>query len=151
MTTTPAQAGRSRVPAVFAVLGILAALIAGGTVYYTQFYKVTAGDTPERVVEKFLTAVFADDEPDLAQVGAVICDDWDPAAAVQRTTSTIRANSHVSWQDIIRLSSEEGRVVVEATITVTPIGDEDPSDAQGWAFGVVDEDGWRVCDARPIV
>jgi hypothetical protein len=150
VSITLAEAPRSRVPAVFAVLGILAALIVGGTVYYTQFYKVASGDTPEQVVGKFLTAVFAD-KPDNAQVGALVCDNWDPAAAVQKTRGNIRANAHVSWQDIIRLSTGEGRVVVEATITVTPIGDEDPSTSKGWAFDVVDERGWRVCEARPIV
>lgn len=150
MSITLPASRRSRVPAVFAVLGILSALIVGGTVYYTQFYKATSGGTPEEVVDKFLTAVFAD-EPDLTEVGALVCDNWDPAAAVQRTTSSVRSNVHVSWQDIIRLSTEGGRAVVEATITFTPIGDEDPSQARGWAFHMVDQDGWRVCEARPIV
>ena len=150
MSITLPASRRSRVPAVFAILGILSALIVGGTVYYTQFYKTSARDTPEQVVEKLLTAVFVDD-PDMVQVGRLTCESWDVEAAVQRITSNIRANTHVSWQDIIRLSTGEARVVVAATLTITPIGDEDPSVSRGWAFDMVDEDGWRVCDAHPVV
>jgi hypothetical protein len=150
VSITLAEAPRSRVPAVFAFLGILAALIAGGAFYYTEIYTKTTGATPEEVVEEFLTAVFAE-TPDLARVDAVICDSWDPAAAVERTTSQVPADATVGWEEIQRLSTDEDRVVVEATITLTPFADEEPSDFLGWTFNLVDEEGWRVCEAHEIV
>jgi hypothetical protein len=150
VSITLPEARRSRVPAVFAVLGILAGLFAGGTYYYTQIYTKESGASPEEVVDDFLTAVFAA-QPDLAEVDALICASWDPAAAVERATSQIPREATAGWQDIQRLSTAEHRVVVEATITLTPFADEEPSDFIGWTFNLVDEDGWRVCEAREIV
>lgn len=145
--TLPA-ARRSRVPAAFAILGILAALIAGGTYYYTQLYPATNRTPPEEIVDEFLTAVF---EPDLDSVDAVVCASWDPAAAVERVTSQIPAHATVGWEEIHVLRTDEARVIVEATITLTPFADTEPSDFIRWTFNLVDEGGWLVCEARKIV
>jgi hypothetical protein len=150
VSITLPEARRSRVPAAFAVLGILAALTAGGALYYNDVYRTSAGNSPETVVGKFLTAVFAT-PPDLAGVGAAVCDSWDPASAVKHVTSQIPADAKAGWKDIQRMTTDTGSVVVEATITLTPFADQDPSDFEGWTFNLVDQKGWRVCEARPIV
>jgi hypothetical protein len=143
VTETPAK---SRAPLVFALLGILAALAAGGAFAYREWWgRNDLG--PEQTVDEFLTAVFAHDE---ARAGAVICESWDPAQAVRRTRSAIPVGANVSWDDIRLLSASEGRAVVSATIGLRPFSDEEISDSIPWTFNLVDESGWRVCEARPL-
>lgn len=143
MTETPA---RSRAPLVFALLGILAALAAGGAFAYREWWG--RNDlTPEQTVDEFLTAVFAHNED---RADEVICESWDPAQAVQRTTSAIPTGANVSWDDIRLLSASEERAVVSATIGLRPFSDEEISDSIPWTFNLVDESGWRVCEARPL-
>lgn len=143
MTETPAK---SRAPLFFALLGILAALAAGGAFAYREWWGRNEL-TPEQTVDEFLTAVFAHDEE---RADAVICESWDPAQAVQRTTSAIPVGANVSWDDIRLLSASEERAVVSATLGLRPFSDEEISDSVPWTFNLVDESGWRVCEARPL-
>ena len=56
----------------FAILGILAGLVAAGTIYYREYYnRPTTVATPEQTVDTFLTAVF-ENFADPAQTAAVV-------------------------------------------------------------------------------
>ncbi len=145
-TPAPTVRSRSRAPLVFAILGLLAALAVGGAYYYRE---VLARNelTAEQTVDEFLTAVFAGDE---ARAADVVCASWDAEQAIQRTRAAIPTGANVSWDEIRLLSATEGRAVVQARIGLRPFSDEEISDHVGWTFNLVDESGWRVCEARPV-
>jgi hypothetical protein len=131
---------------VFALLGLLAALAAGGAYAYRE---VLARNelTPEQTVDAFLAAVFS---LNVERAGEVVCESWDPEQAIQRTTSAIPIGANVSWTDLRLVSASEGRAVVRATLGLRPYYDDEISDSVQWTFNLVDEAGWRVCEARPL-
>jgi hypothetical protein len=134
----------------FAILGILAGLVAAGTIYYREFYnRPTTAATPEQTVDAFLTAVFKNFS-DPAQTAAVVCSGWDPADAILQTRGEVPTGATVGWKDIRVLNGTVDRATVGATITLTPFADQEPSDFESWSFGLVAQDGWRVCEAEPI-
>lgn len=137
---------RSRTPLVFAILGLLAALAAGGAYAYREWWGRT-DRTPQQAVDEYLTAVFAHDK---ARAAAVICDSWDAEQAIRRTTSSIPTGANVSWDDLRLLSTTDDRSVVVATLGLRPFSDEEISDTVEWTFNLVDEGGWRVCEAQPL-
>jgi hypothetical protein len=136
----------------FAVLGIVAGLVAGGTIYYREFYNKPAEVvTPEQTVEQFLTAVFRE-FTDPSKTAAVVCPGWDPADAIVSTRAEVPTGATVGWRDVRLMNGTDQRAVVGATITLTPFADTEPSDFESWSFSVVasGDDGWRVCAASPI-
>jgi hypothetical protein len=143
VTQSPA---RSKAPVVFAILGLLAALAAGGAYAYQQLWDRN-GRSPEQTVDAFLTAVF---NRDVAGTSEVVCDDWEPNQAIARTLGAIPIGANVSWEEIRLLSTTEERAVVQATLGLRPFFDEEISDRIHWTFNLVDEHGWRVCEARPL-
>ena len=143
MTQTPP---RSRAPLVFAILGLLAALTAGGAYAYREWWG-RSQLTPEQTVDEFLTAVFARNEE---RAAAVVCESRDPQQAIRRTIAAIPKGANVSWDGIRLLSADDERAVVRATLGLRPFFDEEISDTVQWTFNLVDESGWRVCEARPL-
>jgi hypothetical protein len=131
---------------VFALLGLLAALAAGGAYAYREVLARTER-TPEQTVDAFLAAVFSQN---VERTGEVVCESWDPEQAVQRTNAAIPVGANVSWTDLRLLSASEERAVVRATLGLRPFQDEEISDSIHWTFNLVDEAGWRVCEARPL-
>jgi hypothetical protein len=145
-TPTPTPS-RSRAPLIFAILGVLAALIIGGAYVYRD-YLGRSQLTPEQTVDEFLTAVFTARNADRA--AAVVCDGWDPEQAIRRTRAAIPDGANVSWDRIRLISADDDRAVVRATLGLRPFYDEEISDTVQWTFNLVDEKGWRVCEARPL-
>ena len=134
----------------FAILGVMAGLVAAGTIYYREFYNRPATVvSPEQTVDQFLTAVFTN-FTDPAQTAAVVCSGWEPADAILGTRAEVPTGAKVGWQDIQLLNATNTRATVAATITLTPFADEEPSDFKSWSFGLVAQDGWRVCQAGPV-
>jgi hypothetical protein len=131
---------------IFAILGVLAALVVGGAYVYRE-YTGRSQLTPEQTVDEFLTAVFA---RNTERVGAVVCDGWDPEQAIRRTRAAIPVGANVTWDRIRVLSADDDRAVVRATLGLLPFYDEEVSDTVQWTFNLVDEGGWRVCEARPL-
>ena len=131
---------------IFAILGILAALTVGGAYVYREWLG-RSQLTPEQTVDEFLTAVFA---VDTERVGAVTCAGWDPEQAIRRTRAAIPTGANVTWDRIRVITADEDRAVVRATLGLRPFFDEEISDTVQWTFNLVDEGGWRVCEARPL-
>jgi hypothetical protein len=131
---------------IFAILGILAALTASGA-YVSREWLGRSQLTPEQTVDEFLTAVFA---ADTERVAAVTCDGWDPQQAIRRTRLAVPKGANVTWDGIRVLTADGERAVVRATLGLRPFFDEDVSDTVQWTFNLVDEKGWRVCEARPL-
>lgn len=140
------RTSRSRAPLVFALLGLLAALAAGGAYVYREVLG-RADLTPEQTVDEFLTGVFSHN---VERVAGVVCESWDAERAIARTTAAIPVGANVSWEELRVLEAREGRAMVRATLGLRPFYDEEISDTIQWTFNLVDEGGWRVCEARPL-
>ena len=147
MSQTSPAVRRSRAPLTFAILGLLAAL-AGGGAYLYHLRQETSRLTPEQTVNAFLMAVFSNGTPE--KVAADVCSSWDPQQAIDRTKAQVPDGARVSWDNIRTLTQGNGRAVARARLGLIPFQDAEPSDYVQWTFNLVDEDGWRVCDAQPL-
>jgi hypothetical protein len=139
---------KGRAPLIFALAGVLIALVAGGAYIYKQ--AVTPPPrTPEETITEFLTAVFL--AKDATRVSAVVCASWDPVDALERTAKEVDARATVSWDEIRLLSATEDRVSARARLGLRLRDDNQPAFYRQWRFSLVQENGWRVCEARPFV
>jgi hypothetical protein len=134
-------------PQIFAIVGIVIALAATG------LYLGTRADpaprlSPEETVREFLSAVFL--ASDAQRVGAVVCASWDPVDAIARTTREIDQGTHVSWDEVAVVTSSEDRASAKARLGLRLRDDNQISVRRQWRFNLVNENGWRVCDARPF-
>ena len=134
-------------PLIFALLGVIVALAAGGIYLFRQVEKAPAL-TPEETVSAFLTAVFLSADPQKASL--VVCSNWDPADAIARTTRAVPQGAHVSWGDLTVVTIGDARVTVRGSLGIRMSDDSRPSSFVQWRFTLVDESGWRVCEARPL-
>jgi hypothetical protein len=105
--------------------------------------------TPEETITEFLTAVFL--AKDATRVSAVVCASWDPVDALERTAKEVDARATVSWDEIRLLSATEDRVSARARLGLRLRDDNQPAFYRQWRFSLVQENGWRVCEARPFV
>ena len=145
-TASPARQ-TSRAPLIFALLSIVVALAAGGLYLFRQVEK-SPSLTPEETVSAFLSAVFLSADPQKAS--SVVCSNWEPADAIARTSSAVPDGAHVSWGDLKIVTNAESRVTVRGSLGIRMPDDSRPSSFVQWRFTLVDEDGWRVCEARPL-
>lgn len=128
-------------------MGVVIALATTGLYLFTRA-DAPARLTPEETVREFLSAVFL--AGDGQRVGAVICSSWDPSDAITRTTREIEDGAHVSWDQITVVSTNGDRVSAKARLGLRLRDDTQPSLYRQWRFSLVDENGWRVCEARPF-
>jgi flagellar basal body-associated protein FliL len=142
----PRQKGRASL--IFAMLGVIVALVAGG-LYVTRQIDGPQTLTPEQTVNEFLSAVFL--ATDTQRVGAVVCKSWDPNDAIVRTRQAVPEDAHVSWDEITVASTNDGRTTVRARLGLRLRDDSRPTSFEQWRFALVDEAGWRVCEARPLI
>jgi hypothetical protein len=140
----------TRGPWLFAVAGVIAALVAGGLYFWRAKPPAPTTSTPTQVVDEFLTAVFVARDPD--RVAPVICDGWAPADAIARTTKDFDLSLvRVGWADLRVVTSSEQRATVSARLEIRRTEDVRTPVSRLWRFNLVDENGWRVCDASPMV
>jgi hypothetical protein len=134
--------------AAFAIVGVVLALTAGGFYIYRV---ATAPDraTPEAVVEQFLEAVFVQNNSD--QLAPLLCSTWEPLRAMTWVTSQVDPRARMSWAEIVVVQADRERVNVLAELGYQLPGDAQPSAHRQWRFRLFNEDGWRVCDARPFI
>lgn len=137
-----------RAPLVIAVVGIVAAL-AAGAVLYLRGRAEPPMRTPEATVQEFLAAVFLAEDPQ--RVAEVVCASWDPIDAIERTTGEVDPDVRVTWDGVGVVTTEPGRITVRARLGLRQLEDVRPADMEQWRFTLVDQDGWRVCEARPLV
>ncbi len=149
--TAPAQPQtrqKGRAPLIFALLGVIVALVAGG-LYVTRQIDGPQRRTPEETVNEFLSAVFLGTDPE--RTGAVVCKSWEPNEAIVRTREAVPDGAHVSWDEVKVASTSDGRTTVRARLGLRLSDDSRPSSFEQWRFTLVDEGGWRVCEARPLI
>ena len=137
-----------RAPLVIAVVGIVAALTAAGLLYLRNRAEPQMR-TPEATVQEFLAAVFLAEDPQ--RVAEVVCTSWDPIDAIERTTGAVSPDVRVVWDGIGVVTTEPGRITVRARLGLREADEVRPSEMVQWRFTLVDQDGWRVCEARPLV
>lgn len=132
---------------IFALLGIVVALAVGGAFYYRQSHAAPAR-TPEETVREFLAAVFLANSAE--RVTAVTCATWDANDALIQTASQVEPGASVSWDQVEIISGTTDRANVRARLGIRLRDDVQPSTYRFWRFQLLDQDGWRVCDARPL-
>jgi len=144
------RAPMGRAPVIFALLSLVLA-VGAGAVFVLHRSAAPAELTPEQTVNEFLSAVFLSADP--GQAGAVVCAGWSGQDAVSRTTQQVESGAHVSWdKDQVRLIA-----IADTTASVTAQlrqrlpDDKQPSLSVEWQFQLKKENGWRVCEARPLV
>jgi len=143
----PARPKPARTPQIFAIIGVVVALAAASLYLFTKD-EAPARLTPEQAVGEFLSGVFLSADP--ARVSPVVCASWNPSDAISRTTGAVEAGAHVSWDEIAIVSSSDARASATARLGIRLRDDTGVSVRRKWRFNLVDEDGWRVCDARPL-
>jgi hypothetical protein len=137
-----------RFPLAFAGLAVLIAVAAGAFVLLRgEPHEVTR--TPEETVREFLAAVFLAEDPN--RVAAVVCDNWVPADAVERTRAEIPRSIRVSWDEFAEVTADSQRITLRARLGLRRADDLRPTSFAQWRFHLVKQDSWRVCEARPFV
>jgi hypothetical protein len=131
---------------IFAVVGIAVALVMGGI--YLARQTATPRLTPEETVDGFLGAVFLTSSAD--RLSRFVCGNWDPDDALSRTSKQVDAAARVSWDEIRVVSSDGSRANLRARLGLRLRDDVRPAVYQQWHFTLVNEDGWRVCEAQPF-
>jgi hypothetical protein len=139
--------GSGRRLVIFAIVGVVLALAAGGFYIYRV---ATAPEraTPETVVEQFLDAVFVQNNAD--QLAPLLCSTWQPQRAMTWVTSQVDPRARMSWDEIVVVQADRERANVLVELGYQFPGDAQPSAHRQWRFRLFDENGWRVCDARPF-
>ena len=140
--------------------GIVALLCLGGVGVFVSLYdsateiKRTA---PDAVVDSFLRSYLVD--RDDTEAALYTCKSGLDLAAVAalRTELVNREKEfdvkvNVSWSSLMVSGGVEDKrsVATDLIISGTKNGDTLSRRTESWAFGVVDEDGWRVCSTSKV-
>lgn len=128
------------------VIGFLA--VVGGAVGFVVYDRVTAIDrsTPNISVQRFLTAVFVEAEPDRVQL--FVCQGWDPTTAMNHARGLVDPQAKASWDTVTTVDQSGSQAHVDARIRLTYVGDIGPSGEEHWRFRLALQAGWRVCDVE---
>jgi hypothetical protein len=141
------RAPMGRAPVIFALLSLVLALGAGA-VYVLHRSAAPPELTPEQTVNEFLSAVFLSADP--GRAGSVVCAGWSGQDAVDRTTQQIETGAHVSWDQVRLVAITDTTASATARIGQRLPDDTRPSLFVDWRFQLRKENGWRVCEARPL-
>jgi hypothetical protein len=155
----PRKAQRRGKTVIAILFAVIAVLLACGTIaLYATRSRPSATPTasasasegsPDGAVREFLSAVFLSDS--VQRLIPVVCANWPPADALTRTKSMVSPMAKVSWDGLNIVSNEPNRVTMTARLGLRLPDDVQPSQFQQWDFTVVNEHGWRVCDASAAV
>ena len=132
----------------FAIGGLVLALATGGLYLY---HRRTAPDqgTPTTSVDHFLTAVLVDH--DTRAAGRVVCRGWTGDAGMTAMEGAVDPDVvRVTWDTPAVVRESGGAVQVQVRLRFRYGDDVTPSGEHYWIFDVADQDGWRVCGARPL-
>lgn len=133
----------------FVIASVVLALAAGGLYLYRQRTAPDQG-TPITSVHHFLTAVLVDRDADAA--GRVVCKGWTGETGMTAMEGAVDPDVvRVTWDiPVVVRESEEG-VQIQVRLRFRYADDVAPSGEHYWVFDVVDQGGWRICGARPLV
>jgi len=144
----PPPVGRSTRPnRLLLIMLVLAALLVGigaGAAFFL-YDRATEIDrsTPIVAVDQFVAAVFIDKDDD--RVGLFTCRRWTTERTV-KVRSRFDPEVKVTVANLTVQSQQGHQAVVTARMRVLF---RDFVDFQDWRFEVVEDNGWRVCEAGP--
>jgi len=135
--------------------GILALLCLGGVGVVVSLYDSATQikrSAPDAVVDNFLRSYLVD--RDDKQVALYACKSGADLTAIaalrtelvnRETEFDVKVN--VSWGSLTVTGTEKDRrsVATDLIIAGTKNGETLSRRTESWSFGVVDQDGWRVC------
>ncbi|WP_285473563.1 hypothetical protein [Actinoplanes sp. NBRC 101535] len=136
--------------------GITALLCLGGAgaifLIYDQSTEIKR-TAPDAVVDNFLRAYLVN--RDEAQVALYACESGGDLSQISEYKNDIISREsqysisiQVAWEDLkVSTNGNIGTVDVDLTKSISD-GSEQISDS--WSFGVVDDDGWRVCSSERL-
>lgn len=146
------------------VLLIVAVVLAmagvGGVVtVILTYHEVTKIDrtNPKVVLDEYLRAALV--TQDAVTVDLYDCDDpaglspiSDLRAELDRREQDFAVEILVSWGAMSRTDGP-GRALLTTNLAITAVkdGQEQSSSTQAWQFTMLEEDGWRACDAEKLV
>jgi hypothetical protein len=138
VTRAPKRSGRTA--GLFALLGLVGAIFAGG-LYLQRQLDAPAPPALEPAVSAFLSAAF--EARDAQAVASTVCAGWYAEDALARTLAEV-GPGRVTWDGVGVVTSSDDRAVARARVHT---GQETTQ----WRFNLVLEAGqWRVCEARPF-
>ncbi|MDG4791307.1 hypothetical protein O7626_36365 [Micromonospora sp. WMMD1102] len=150
---------RRRLGLVLAVVGGALALVclAGAAIAYVAYDRFTAPDrsAPDVLVDNYLRAFLVDENDVLA--GEFECADAAGLAPLRQLRADLTAREKqfqitfvVKWGPLdMRVQGERADVSVQLVISYL-VDNLSQTEHQRWRFGVVQDDGWRVCTADPV-
>ena len=129
---------------------VLAALLVGigAGAAFLLYSRATEIDrsTPTIAVRQFLGAVFLDQSDD--RVRLFTCRKWTPSRTAE-VRGRVDPEARLSWDAITEESRTDRLAQVTAKLSLRYPGELAPSGEQLWRFEVVEDNGWRVCEAGP--
>jgi hypothetical protein len=142
------------------VAGVAALLCLGGVgivyVLYDDATKIDRG-TPGAAVDNYLRAYLVNrDDTQAALFRCKSPGDLNALAALRTELLDREKNFNVhvtvSWSSLTIKNASDGRGAVETGLIISgaSAGQTRSRRTENWTFGVVDEDGWRVCDAAKL-
>jgi hypothetical protein len=99
--------------------------------------------TPTIAVHQFLSAVFV--ERDDSRTKLFTCSAWTKQRS-DEARARFDPDVKVKWESVTEQSRQGKQAVVTARLQLLWHGF---ADFQQWRFEVVEDNGWRVCDAKP--
>jgi hypothetical protein len=141
-------------------LGIVALLCLGGVGVAVSLYDGATQikrSAPDAVVDSFLRAYLVDRDDKVVALYTCKSGPDLTAIAALRSELTNRENQFgvkvaVTWSSLTVAGTGDSRrsVATELTIAGTKNGDALSRRVEPWQFGVINEDGWRVCSADKV-
>ncbi len=139
--------------------GIMALLCLGGVGVFISFYDEATKierTAPDAVVDQFLRAYLVNrNDKDAA---LFTCKNADLTAISALRTQLVEREKefdvtvNVSWSTLTVSGTEEARRTVGTDLLIagSSNGDALSRRTESWSFDLVDEDGWRVCNAAKV-
>jgi hypothetical protein len=137
-------------------LGIVVLLCLGGVGVFVSLYDNATAikrSEPDVVVDDFLRAYLVNRDDNAASLytcnsGADLSQIAAYRADIVRREKEFSVGIRVTWTSLDVATNGAGGSVTTTLIKTTT--DQSGRQAGQWRFGIVDQDGWRVCQAAPV-
>jgi hypothetical protein len=134
--------------------GIVALLCLGGVGVFISLYDEATEikrSAPDAVVDNFLGSYLVNRDDEEARLYQCESGDFTALEAYRGDISTVERDHsvtiRVTWSSLtVAVNETEGTVTTELTRTAS----DSARLSDRWQFGVVNQDGWRVCSATEL-
>lgn len=127
-------------------------MLAGAATAVYFYDQATQPDrsTPTVTVDKFLKVTLIDHSGNAAN--EFVCDDWTGAEGLAAMEAAVDPDVvRVTWDAPELVRNDEDSAQVQVRLRFRYPDDISPSGERHWVFDLVEQDGWRVCGARPLL